>query len=220
MTATEPVAGKSPIVPTRDSLLAKYARLDRFLEKLRSDVYPEPETNLHDSLTAMAWKWLVANHPPQPGAKVLDVGCGQGVALKHFVEYGLDSIGIALGDDVGVCRQKGFNVVEMDLSFLEFPDATFDIVWCRHVLEHSIFPLFSLAETFRVLKPGGILYCEVPAPDTFARHQANRNHYSVFGLSMWSSLIGRAGYGSMKYREIPLELQGGKDLYFSFYAFK
>ncbi len=107
------------------------------------------------------------------GAKVLDIGCGQGVALKHFAADKLNAVGIAIGEDVRICCEKGYNAVEMDLSFLDFEDETFDLVWSRHVLEHSIFPYFSLAETYRVLKPGGILYMEVPAPDTAANHQSN-----------------------------------------------
>jgi len=35
---------------------------------------------------------------------------------------------------------------------------------------------------------------EVPAPDTKRRHEANPNHYSVLGATMWAELFLRAGF--------------------------
>ena len=77
---------------------------------------------------------------------------------------------------------------------MTFADNEFDLLWCRHVLEHSIAPLFTLSEYRRVLKPGGLAYVEVPAPDTSARHETNPNHYSVLPLSAWFNLFSRVGF--------------------------
>lgn len=206
----------SEIQVRHDSTPEKYARFDRFLKTLWKDVYPEYTSGLHDSITAQVWQRVKDTYPMREGAKVLDIGCGQGVALKHFAADKLDAIGIALGEDVEICRQKGFNAIEMDLSFIEFADQTFDLVWCRHVLEHSVFPLFSLTETFRVLKPGGVLYMEVPAPDTACRHQNNPNHYSVLGKSMWMQLIKRAGYSMVTVSDVNFRVPAGPDTYWSF----
>ena len=95
--------------------------------------------------------------PAQP--KILDIGCGQGVALEIFKKHGFAPIGITLNkEDVAICQQKGYQVYQMDQSFLEFADNYFDFVWCRHCLEHSIFPYFTLQEIYRVIKPEGYLY--------------------------------------------------------------
>ena len=80
----------------------------------------------------------------------------------------------------------------MDQSFLEFADNYFDFVWCRHCLEHSIFPYFTLQEISRVIKPEGYLYIEVPVPDTSCQNQTNKNNYSVLGKSMCLDLIKRS----------------------------
>jgi 2-polyprenyl-3-methyl-5-hydroxy-6-metoxy-1,4-benzoquinol methylase len=206
----------SLLQPEYHTIEQKYARFDKFLKGLWSDVYPEHTSGLHDYITASVWERVKQSHPMPAGAKVLDIGCGQGVALKHFAADKLDAIGIAIGEDVEICRQKGFNAVEMDLSFLEFADQSFDLVWCRHVLEHSVFPYFSLTETFRVLKPGGVLYMEVPAPDTASRHQTNPNHYSVLGKSMWLQLIKRAGYSTVSVSDVNFNVPAGPDTYWSF----
>jgi ubiquinone/menaquinone biosynthesis C-methylase UbiE len=202
--------------PEYGTIEAKYARFDAFLKTLWKDVYPEYTSGLHDHITAKVWQRVKETYPMPAGAKVLDIGCGQGVALKHFAADNLDAIGIALGEDVEICRKKGFNAVEMDLSFLEFTDQSFDLVWCRHVLEHSIFPLFSLNEAFRVLKPGGVLYMEVPAPDTACRHQNNPNHYSVLGKTMWMQLIKRAGFNTVTVSDVSFQVPAGPDTYWSF----
>ena len=100
------------------------------------------------------------------GARVLDAGVRAGGGAAAFRGAGLRCDGVTLNAaDVEACQRQGYRVLEMDQSFLDFPDEQFDLVWCRHCLEHSIFPYFTLHEFRRVLKPGGWLYVEVPAPD-------------------------------------------------------
>lgn len=99
----------------------------------------------------------------------------------------------------------------MDQSFLDFPDGTFDVVWCRHCLEHSIFPYFTLSGFHRILRPGGWLYVEVPVPDTSCAHQTNRNHYSVLGKSMLGSLIERSGFRIVDVLDITFSVPAGPD---------
>jgi Methylase involved in ubiquinone/menaquinone biosynthesis len=149
------------------------------------------------------------------GASVLDVGCGQGAALELFTALGLNAIGVTLGPDVEICRRKGFDVFEMDQNFMDFPDSSFDLLWCRHVLEHSIAPLFTLFEYRRVTKPGGLVYVEVPAPDTSAHHQRNPNHYSVLPMSSWLSLFARAGFTVEHANELRFTVRCGPDIYWS-----
>ena len=200
-----------------DQSLAKFARLDAFLRKLQTDVYPEAPSGLHADLTRRMFAKLGEIFPLPPEATVLDIGCGQGVALELFVAAGLRPTGIALGEDVAVCQDKGFDVRAMDHSFLEFPDGGFDMVWCRHSLEHSIFPLFTLSEMYRVLKPGGVLYVEVPAPETACRHEGNRNHYSVLGKRMWTELINRTGFTDIHTIDISFQAGAGPDVYWAFF---
>jgi SAM-dependent methyltransferase len=205
-----------PMPPPVDTELDRYRRLGAFLEKLRADIYPEPPSPVHTDLARRMFAELCKTYPQRPGASVLDVGCGQGVALEMFREAGLDATGITLGPDAEVCRSKGLKVLEMDFAFLEFPDASFDLVWCRHAIEHSVFPFFTLAELNRVLKPGGVLYLEVPAPDTACRHQTNPNHYSVLGKSMWLELIRRTGFPSARVLDLNFQVAAGPDTYWAF----
>ena len=195
------------------------SRLSDFIADRAREVYSEPRTAGHDDLTARMAA-LVAPHLSH-GASILDVGAGQGPALEWFTDNGFSPLGIALGqEDVDACIAAGFRAFQMDQNDLTFPDRAFNCVWARHVLEHSVIPLFTLTEFARVLQPQGILYVEVPAPDTACAHQTNANHYSVFPASCWKSLIERAGFEILEAREINLQTGVGPDVYFSFIARK
>jgi ubiquinone/menaquinone biosynthesis C-methylase UbiE len=104
----------------------------------------------------------------------------------------------------------------MDQNFMEFGDGEFDFLWCRHVLEHSVAPLFTLKEYRRVTKSGGLVYVEVPAPDTSAHHERNPNHYSVLPSSSWLSLFARAGLAVERGVEINFTPACGPDTYWAF----
>jgi len=198
-----------------------YRRLDRFLEAIESDVYPEPESGLHKDVSREMFLHLLERFALPERARVLDVGCGSGIALELFRDYGLDAIGITLADaDLATVRERGLVAQAMDQSFLDFPDRTFDLVWARHVVEHSIFPYFTLSEMNRVLKPDGLLYLEVPAAETPCRHELNPNHYSVLGNSMWQQLVSRSGFSLMEAMSVDFEVPAGSDTYWMFFCRK
>lgn len=53
-------------------------------------------------------------------------------------------------------------MVKMDVTDIQYPDNTFDIIYCSHVLEHVTDDSRAMAELFRVLKPGGWAILQVP----------------------------------------------------------
>jgi len=202
------------------NLLDHYSRLHEFIqERIKKDIYPEPPSQLHTGITEKMVERLNA-HQSLAGKKILDCGCGQGIALELFRSKGAEAIGTTFVEDHRICKQKGFEVYEMDQSFLDFMPNTFDAVGCRHALEHSLFPLFTLRGFYEVLKPGGILYLEMPDPDTACRHETNQNHYSCFTKNAWTSLIERSGFSIFDYTDIQFTVPAGPDHYYSFFCKK
>ena len=196
-------------------------RLAKYLQLIESQVYPEKPSQLHEEITLNALQHLRDRYPLSPKSLILDIGCGQGPALRHFEEWGMRPVGITLSDeDVAACRAQSFTVAKMDQSFLDFEDAMFDMVWARHVLEHSIFPLFTLTEYHRVMKPHACLYVEVPAPETDCNHERNRNHYSLFSIAVWHQLLARAGFLVVEQISYKFVVVSGQDEYFGFYCYK
>ncbi len=52
--------------------------------------------------------------------------------------------------------------VKADITSLPFPDNSFDVVFCNHVLEHIPDDQKAMRELFRVMKPGGWGIFQVP----------------------------------------------------------
>jgi len=196
-------------------------RMQRFLEQIATENYPEEPSAIHSQITAKAIEYLFANYAIPQNALVLDVGCGQGVALHHFLERRCRPVGITLNaTDLDICRKYGYTVAQMDQSFLDFDNETFHLIWARHVVEHSVFPYFTLTEFRRVLKPGGLLYLEVPGAETTCRHELNENHYSILSYTMWLSLLSRSGFNTSEAQKYFLKGQDGPDEYWAFYSEK
>lgn len=195
-------------------------RFAQFLKDRAAETYPEPSSPGHESITAQMLPETVKRL--QPGAEVLDVGCGQGVALEHFKQLGFQAIGTTLNEtDRKVLEEKGFTVwVAWQEDLPEQWTERFDLVWARHVIEHSIMPCWTLHEFKRVLKPGGWLYVEVPMPDTECHHEHNLNHYSCLTASGWYSLISRAGFTIVECRKWALTTPAGPDEYHSYLCHK
>jgi len=196
--------------------MRSFDRFEQFLSALVGDVYPEVPSEPHLSITRMMIDGLVQDGLIRAGHSVLDIGCGQGLALEQFRAHGLVATGITLGSDAQVCRDKGFVAHEMDQNFMDFAAGSFDLLWCRHVLEHSVMPLFTLAEYRRVCRPGGLIYIEVPAPDTSAHHELNPNHYSVLPISSWTHLFERTGLTIERSVALNFTVPCGPDSYWSF----
>ncbi len=101
----------------------------------------------------------VTRHFP-PGANLLDIGCGTGWLAEHFSSYtGVDGS----PDAVRIARERGRNVTEADVDEpLPFPDASFDAVVMKDLLEHVADPVALVCEVRRVLSPGGRVFASSP----------------------------------------------------------
>ena len=110
---------------------------------------------------------LRAGLPPQP--RLLDLGAGSGRIGRPFVLAGDDYTGVDLS--VGMLRtfsnrQPGARLVQADGASLPFAAATFDAALLVQVLSGVPGWRHLLAETMRVLRPGGALLAgRVVAPD-------------------------------------------------------
>ncbi|MCK4272173.1 class I SAM-dependent methyltransferase [bacterium] len=101
------------------------------------------------------------------GARVLDVGCGDGYGSSVVLE-GLDYalfVGLDLSPEkLDTARQglRASRVVLGDAEGLPFSDEAFDLAYSLETLEHLMDPGKALAEIARVLRPGGTLFLSVP----------------------------------------------------------
>lgn len=166
-----------------------FGYLDIYLNSLFEDIYEQPPDDGH---TGMALEVFNSWMPRLLGVKsVLDVGCGKTAFMgPYFTELGIKYTGITLGKEAVEAKKTGQNILSMDMNFLEFPDNSFDLIWARHVAEHSPMPLLTLMEWHRVCSM--FLCLVVPNPDHYGR--TGLNHYSVLYDDQWKFLLERAGF--------------------------
>ncbi len=190
--------------------------MEELLDKLvKSTVYSEPPSEHHHRIIKKVWDEVVSGRL-SPGSAILDIGAGDGFLMSLATAAGHRPTGVNFtNEDVAACKAKDLVCLQGDMHDLPFFwEENFDLVWARHILEHSPFPMRALCEAHQVLKPGGLLYIEVPAPDTACFHQENGNHFSVLTQSAWTSLLRRAGFGIAQQSELTFSVVAGDDKYF------
>lgn len=96
------------------------------------------------------------------GLRVLEIGCGMGTDGAQFAKAGAIYTGIDLTDAAVELARKRFQVSGLkgefrvaDAERLDFPDASFDLVYSHGVLHHTPDIEAAVREIHRVLKPGG-----------------------------------------------------------------
>ena len=129
-----------------------------------SDVYPGPYLpDVQFCFDRMAEETRRAADRARPG-RILDVGCGTGKDMGHFIEAGWEvwgiepsrhMIGLADGD-LGELRPR-LNVMRGIAEHLPFPDGYFDRVVSKGAIDHFADTDAFAAEVNRVLKPDGRL---------------------------------------------------------------
>lgn len=113
---------------------------------------------MSDRLTMQAIAQLV----PQ-GARVLDLGCGDGALLAYLQEHrGCTGYGVELDDaNVLACAERGVNVLQLNLEqglLGMFADQSFDVVLQIDTLQHLRNAEVMLRETVRVGREGIIAF--------------------------------------------------------------
>lgn len=177
-------------------------------------IYDEGDSPMHESLTKeIVEKYIDPLNLPKD-AKILDMGCGPGYFLDQMKQRGYtDTIGITLSPgDIKTCESKGHKISTYDLSFLPqkdgYYDESVDFIFCRHALEHSPYPIFTLMEYNRVLKQGGKIYIELPQPNCERLHEYNLNHYSILGENQLAALLVRCGFSIDAFNKLEFDIQG------------
>jgi SAM-dependent methyltransferase len=93
-----------------------------------------------------------------------EIGAGNGNAAIPLRNHGFNIIPIEpLKSGALTLVKNGFQTFQCTLQDLELPSNSIDAIGAFDVLEHLEIPEVLLAEIHRVLKPGGIFVCSVPA---------------------------------------------------------
>ena len=128
-------------------------------------------------------EWLAA----QPGERILDLGCGDGVLTEKIAAAGADVVAVdAAPDMVAAARRRGLDARVVAGQNLDF-DREFDAVFSNAALHWMRPPEKVLAGVFRALKPGG----------RFVAEMGGHNNTAAIIVAL-SAVLGRRGLDAQR----------------------
>jgi SAM-dependent methyltransferase len=110
---------------------------------------------------------------------VLDAGCGTGGNSAHLRSYGAVTGVDFAADALDLARERpGIRLARASVESLPFADGSFDLVLSNDVLCHLGVANDAVAacEFARVLKPGGVLFLQLPAYEWLRSHHDQAVH--------------------------------------------
>lgn len=162
--------------------------------------------NLPIEFTHESMKGIIQIHLskiPRSCRDILDIGAGDGYAAEMLTSMGKNVIAVSINPkEVSYMVKRGIAAQREDMHNLSFAPESFDCVYMRQVLEHSIAPYLVFSEVFRVLRDGGFWMLIVPPELDIAisdggylyAHNSAVKHYSVLTEIQLKTLWEKTGF--------------------------
>ena len=140
-------------------------------------------------------QWLFEHEAPEPGARILDLGCGPASLWRANRDRIDPNWSLTLADaSPGMIEaahrelEEAADYVVADAQELPFPSDSFDVVLANHMLYHVADRPRAFAEISRVLVPGGVFHASTIGRGHLAELAAlvpgwdHGRHAEAFGL--------------------------------------
>ena len=119
----------------------------------------------HDETYLQHYVTLVTRYA-DPGAKVLDLGCGNGISARLLSEAGFDVVGTDISPlflkEAGAWEHPKLRYEVCDVMSLPFENETFQVICSNELIEHLPDVETALAEMVRVVRKGGRIILSGP----------------------------------------------------------
>jgi SAM-dependent methyltransferase len=181
---------------------------DERLGEIYSSSYYDPwAIDQDESVEAMkrtTFAWTLNQCSPQPGARILDIGCATGFLLRLAQDLGLEAWGIDLNAyAVERCRRvvPETHVHCGVLADRPFDGITFDAVFMIDFIEHVRDPEKELRGVWERLSVGGAAVISTPRTGSMVHALTRRGwpqyreeHLTYFSLAGMMTLLRRCGF--------------------------
>ena len=95
--------------------------------------------------------------------KMLELGCGRGELLRGAANRGWIVYGVEMTEGFAqVARTHGVEIERSSIKESKLLDQTYDVVLLAAILEHLYDPLETLKRVKNALRPGGLIFIDVP----------------------------------------------------------
>jgi SAM-dependent methyltransferase len=101
-------------------------------------------------------------------------------------------------------------MVKMDLTDIDMPDGSFDVVYASHVLEHIPDDVQAMSEILRILRPGGWAILQVPIGGLTTREEViedDAERSAAYGQPDHVRMYGRDGVYADRLRSVGFDVQ-------------
>jgi 2-polyprenyl-3-methyl-5-hydroxy-6-metoxy-1,4-benzoquinol methylase len=137
---------------------------------------------------------LISIHLPSGSKRILDVGCGWGVTLKHLEKQGHNVWGLDVGlESLQLLDGEKRNFILGDIENGMIPKqelGKFDVVLALDVLEHLDNPAIALEKITNLTRPGGMVIVTLPAMmELWSEFDAIQGHRKRFSKSEVAGLF-------------------------------
>lgn len=163
---------------------------------------------------------------PEPGDRVLDVGCGTGIVARTAARRIGEGVVVGIDPNAGMLETARRSSTDLRPAIewkageavdLPFPDGSFDVVLSQQAIQFFADPTAALEEMRRVLVPGGRAGVSVlrsiehspiyvPFAEVLERHAdpaagtMMRSPFASWNADELREMAGRAGFGDVRVR--------------------
>lgn len=171
--------------------------------KYDENVYP------YTDYSKLLCQYLFSEYKMSKGQIMLEPGCGRCDHLHHFKEIGLNVLGMDLSDEaLRFSNGIDIKICDLEKEIMPYENNSIDIIYSKSFIEHLANPDNFLKESFRVLKPGGILLTLVPDWEsnyrTYYDDYTHKTPFTTISLRDSYKIHGFKDIEAIKFRQLPI----------------
>ena len=167
----------------------------------RSGIFSD-RGEFHSATKQRVGSYLLEATKLPKGARILDVGCAEGIVCRYLEDRGYEAYGVEPFPPMArfATERLGLvNILNTTYRPSLFPDRYFDAITIYHVLEHVFSPIQIISAASGHIKTGGYLLIQVPNFETPVNAYAN-DHLTVWSPSGLGTVLESRGFEILEQR--------------------